>query len=158
MPSQTLRMSAADKPRVRRKSCAAVRSAVAGLYRRFRAERGGGDLGDAAAEVLSVLCKSGPQTLKDLSELQRVTPASMSQVVNRLTSAGYAERGGDPRDGRKVIFTATAQGEELFLADRARRHAWFDANLVGLSAADRAALARAAEIMERIAVSPNPGL
>lgn len=132
---------------------ASIRSAVAKLYRRFRIERGDGDLGDVASEVLAVLCKTGPQTLKGLSDFQRVTPASMSQVVNRLTSAGYARRDADPEDGRRVIFSATDAGRELFLADRALRHAWFDAQLVGLSEPDRAAVLRVATILSEIAES-----
>src|SRR5437588_12669789 len=78
-----------------------VRSAVGRLYRRFRSERPEGGLGDAALEVLSRLHKHGPQTLTELSDHDRVSPASMSQTVNRLTSAGYAVRTSDPHDRRK---------------------------------------------------------
>ena len=73
-----------------------LRSAVGRLYRRFRSERPEGGLGDAALDVLTRLHKRGPQTLTELSEHDRVSPASMSQTVNRLTSAGYAVRTGDP--------------------------------------------------------------
>jgi DNA-binding MarR family transcriptional regulator len=62
-----------------------------------------------------------PQTLTELSEHDRVSPASMSQTVNRLTSAGYAVRTRDPSDGRKVLFSATAEGDELAGAARAQR-------------------------------------
>src|ERR1700728_2454451 len=77
-----------------------VRSAVGRLYRRFRSERPEGSLGDAALAVLTRLHKHGPQTLTELSEHDRVSPASMSQTVNRLTSAGYGVRARDPGDGR----------------------------------------------------------
>src|ERR1700740_2412681 len=90
-----------------------VRSAVGRLYRRFRSERREGGLGDAALAVLTRLHKHGPQTLTELSEHDRVSPASMSQTVNRLTSAGYAVRTRDLGDGRKVLFTPTAEGDEL---------------------------------------------
>src|SRR6202451_3939025 len=73
-----------------------VRSAVGRLHRRFRSERPEAALGAAALAVLSRLHKHGPQTLTDLSEYDRVSPASMSQTVNRLTSAGYAARNRDP--------------------------------------------------------------
>ena len=81
---------------------AQLRSAVGRLYRRFRSERPEGGLGDAALDVLTGLHKRGPQSLTELSEHDRVSPASMSQTVNRLTSAGYAVRTGDPDDRRKV--------------------------------------------------------
>jgi DNA-binding MarR family transcriptional regulator len=130
-----------------------VRSAIGRLYRRFRSERPEGSLGDTALEVLTRLHKHGPQTLTELSEHDRVSPASMSQTVNRLTSAGYAVRARDPGDGRKVLFSATAEGDELARAARAQRNAWLDQRLQALSAEDRAVIARATAILSRIADS-----
>jgi DNA-binding MarR family transcriptional regulator len=130
-----------------------VRFAVGRLYRRFRGERPEGSLGDAALAVLTHLHKHGPQTLTELSEHDRVSPASMSQTVNRLTSAGYAVRTRDPGDGRKVLFSATAEGDELASAARAQRNAWFDEQLRALSAEDRAIIARAALLLSIIADS-----
>jgi DNA-binding MarR family transcriptional regulator len=130
-----------------------LRSAVGRLYRRFRSERPQGSLGDAALAVLTRLHKHGPQTLTELSEHDRVAPASMSQTVNRLTSAGYAVRTRDPGDGRKVLLSATADGDELASAARAQRNAWLDEQLRALTAEDRAVIARAAALLSRIADS-----
>jgi len=130
-----------------------LRTAVGRIYRRFRSERPEGSLGDTALDVLTRLHKRGPQTLTELSEHDRVSPASMSQTVNRLTSAGYAVRTRDPHDGRKVLFSTTAQGDELASAARAQRNAWFDERLRALGAEDRALLARAAALLNRIADS-----
>jgi DNA-binding MarR family transcriptional regulator len=132
---------------------AQVRSAVGRLYRRFRNERPVGSLGDAALDVLTRLHKHGSQTLTALSEHYRVSPASMSQIVNRLTSAGYAVRTRDPEDGRKVLFSATEEGDELAGAARAQRNAWLDDRLRALSADDRAVIARAAGLFISIADS-----
>ncbi|HWC80442.1 MAG TPA: MarR family transcriptional regulator [Pseudonocardiaceae bacterium] len=128
-----------------------VRSAVGRLYRRFRSEQPEGSLGDAAFSVLTHLYKRGPRTLTELSEHNRVSPASMSQTVNRLTSAGYAVRTRDPADGRKVLFSATEEGNELASAARAQRNAWLDGQLQALSAEDRAVIARAAALLSAIA-------
>ena len=130
-----------------------LRSAVGRLYRRFRSERPEGGLGDAALAVLTRLHKHGPQTLTGLSEHDRVSPASMSQTVNRLTSAGYAVRSRDPQDRRKVLFSTTAEGDELASAARAQRNAWLDQRLQALSAEDRAVIARAAALLSSIAES-----
>ena len=130
-----------------------VRSAIGRLYRRFRSERPEGSLGDTALEVLTRLHKHGPQTLTELSEHDRVSPASMSQTVNRLTSAGYAVRARDPGDGRKVLFSTTAEGDELASAARAQRNAWLDQRLQALSAEDRAVIARATALLAGIADS-----
>ena len=130
-----------------------VRSAVGRLYRRFRSERPEGSLGDAALEVLTRLHKHGPQTLTELSEHDRVSPASMSQTVNRLTSAGYAVRTRDDDDRRKVLLSATAEGDELASAARAQRNAWLDERLRALSAEDREVIARATALLRRLADS-----
>jgi DNA-binding MarR family transcriptional regulator len=130
-----------------------VRFAIGRLYRRFRSERPEGGLGDAALEVLTRLHKRGPQTLTELSEHDRVSPASMSQTVNRLTSAGYAVRTRDPDDRRKVLFSTTAEGDELASATRAQRNAWLDQRLQALSAEDRAVIARATALLSSIADS-----
>src|ERR1700734_1040069 len=132
---------------------AQLRSAVGRLYRRFRSERPEGGLGDAALDVLTRLHKRGPQSLTELSEHDRVSPASMSQTVNRLTSAGYAVRTSDPDDRRKVLFSTTAEGDELASAARAQRSAWLDQRLQALSAEDRAVIARAAALLITIADS-----
>jgi DNA-binding MarR family transcriptional regulator len=130
-----------------------VRSSVGRLYRRFRSERPEGGLGDAALAVLTHLHKHGPQTLTELSEHDRVSPASMSQTVNRLTSAGYAVRTRDPDDRRKVLFSTTSEGDELASAARAQRNAWLDQRLRALSAEDRAVIARATALLRSIADS-----
>lgn len=130
-----------------------LRAAVGSLYRRFRNLRPEGALGDAAIDVLAHLHKHGPATLTDLSGRARVSPASMSQTVNRLTSGGYAVRTRDPHDGRKVLFSTTAEGDEIAGALREQRTAWLDERLDALSAEDRAVLARAAELLAGIAES-----
>ncbi len=132
---------------------AVVRSTVARLYRRFRSERPEGSLGDAALEVLTRLHKDGPQTLTQLSEHDRVAPGSMSQSVNRLTSAGYAIRTPDPSDRRKVLFSTTPDGAEIARAARRQRNAWLEARLQGLPPEDQDAIARACAVLGTIADS-----
>jgi DNA-binding MarR family transcriptional regulator len=132
---------------------AQVRSTVGRLYRRFRSERPEGGLGDAALEVLVRLYKHGPQTLTQLSAHDRVAPASMSQSVNRLTSAGYAIRTQDPVDGRKILIGVTAEGAELAVATRNQRNAWLESRLDALAPADRAVIARACALLDSIAES-----
>ena len=130
-----------------------VRSAIGRLYRRFRSERPEGGLGDTALAVLTRLHKHGPQTLTELSEHDRVSPASMSQTVNRLTSAGYAVRNRDADDRRKVLFSTTTKGDEFASIARAQRNAWLDQRLQALSAEDRAVIARATALLSSIADS-----
>lgn len=132
---------------------AQVRSTVARLYRRFRSERPEGGLGDTALDVLIWLHKRGPLTLTELSEAGQVAPASMSQSVNRLTSAGYAVRTPDPKDRRKVLFRTTPEGDEIAVTTRSQRHAWLDAQLHALSAEDQRVIAHACSLLSNIADS-----
>lgn len=125
--------------------------AIARMYRRFRAERASGELGDAAIAVLAHLHRYGPQTLSALSDHERVTPGSMSQTVNRLTALGYAERASDPSDRRRVLFELTATGHAVADAERARRHTWFRERLAERSDDERAALRIAARVLAEIA-------
>jgi DNA-binding MarR family transcriptional regulator len=130
-----------------------VRSTIGRLYRRFRSERPEGTLGDTAPEVLTWLHKNGPQTLTQLSEHDHVAPASMSQSVNRLTSAGYAIRAPDPNDRRKVLFSTTSEGAELALDARIQRNAWLDSHIQALSPEDQNAIARVCGLLSNIAGS-----
>jgi DNA-binding MarR family transcriptional regulator len=128
-----------------------LRSTVGRLYRRFRSERPAGGLGDTALEVLTRLYKHGPQTLTQLSQYDQVAPASMSQSVNRLASAGYAIRTPDPDDRRKVLFSTTPEGTALARATRNQRNAWLDAQLRALSPEDQQVIARACVLLSDIA-------
>lgn len=130
-----------------------VRSTVAQLYKRFRSERADGALGDAALDVLSFLQKNGPHTLTELSERAQVAPASMSQTVNRLTSARYAVRTPDAGDRRKVLFSATPEGAELARAARHQRNEWLDAKLRALNGEEQDVIARACALLASIASS-----
>jgi DNA-binding MarR family transcriptional regulator len=132
---------------------AQVRSTIWRLYRRFRSERPEGTLGDTALAVLSWLQKNGPKTLTELSEHDHVAPASMSQSVNRLTSAGYAIRTPDPSDRRKVLFSTTPEGAALALDARTQRNAWLDGHLQALSPEDQDVIARACELLSEIAAT-----
>ncbi len=84
-----------------------LQGAVARIYRRVKAEMSDDQLGQTQSTVLSYVTKHGPQTLRALSERERVTPPAMNQTVNALQAAGLVTRGPDPTDGRKVLVAAT---------------------------------------------------
>jgi DNA-binding MarR family transcriptional regulator len=128
-----------------------VTRAVARLYRRFRAERAAGELGDAAMAALAHLHRHGPTTLGSLSDYERVTPASMSQSVNRLAELGLVVRSRDPEDGRRVLFELTDAGRDRAQASREQRHAWFRERLAERTAQERQALRTAALVLGEIA-------
>jgi DNA-binding MarR family transcriptional regulator len=124
--------------------------AVARLYRRLRAERGGDQMGDSQRSVLKLLVSDGPRTLRELSDHEHVKPPSMNQTVNWLEESGLIARASDPGDGRKVIITATAKGVTLIEETRRRRNEWLSLQLETLSAEERRSLAAASKIIVRI--------
>jgi DNA-binding MarR family transcriptional regulator len=130
---------------------AELRTAVARIYRRFRSERGDGELGDAALGVLIQLHKTGPHTLTELCEADRVTAGSMSQTIRRLETGGFIARRKDATDGRRVLIELTPAGERTAQAARAQSVSWLNARLAEFTEDERAVLKQAAALMRRTA-------
>lgn len=128
-----------------------LRTALARLVRRLRAERADDQLGDTHNAVLTRLTRDGPFTLTELAEYSRVTPPSMNQTINALAAAGYVARQPDDSDGRKVLIHATPAGIALSQETSRLRHEWLSEQLDGLSDSDRRSLVRATRILRRIA-------
>ncbi len=130
-----------------------LRIALMRLVRRMRLERADGDLSDGQLSVIFVLWKEGAQTLRSLSEHERVTPPSMNRTVNALVDAGLVTRTTSPLDGRKVLIEATDAGLEIARETKRRRAAWFAQRLGSLPDEQRDALAAAAPILRELADS-----
>jgi len=117
------------------------------LVRRLRNESQVEGLTDAQLSVLMHLSRIGPSTPGQLAEYERVSAPSMNRTVNGLAAAGAVRRVADPDDGRRVLVEVTERGAQIVQAARKRRSAWLRAELKPLSKKDRAALARAAELL-----------
>jgi len=101
--------------------------------------------------VLAALRVHGPHTLGELADRERVSAPSMNRTVNCLQESGYITRSADETDGRKVVISLTDSGRGVVDETARRRDAWVEAALAELSTEEREAIARAAEIMERMA-------
>jgi DNA-binding MarR family transcriptional regulator len=128
-----------------------VRVAVARLSRRLRAEKADDELSDSQISVLALLVRSGPHTLSELSDFERVKPPSMNRTVNGLVDAGYIVRNNDPADGRKVVLRPTDAGQQLITETRRRRDAWLSQRLRELRPEQRRLLEDAAALMREVA-------
>lgn len=62
--------------------------------------------------TLNVVPKDG-MTLSELARKLNLSAATLNETVNSLVERGFAVRSPDPGDARKVIITATAQGEAM---------------------------------------------
>ncbi|PWJ55202.1 transcriptional regulator, MarR family [Quadrisphaera granulorum] len=121
------------------------------LARRLRRERSSTDITDTQYSVLAALDRRGPQTLRALADHENVQPPSMTRTVTALEEAGLARRTPHPDDGRQLLVVLTEAGTRHVHETRRRRDAWLAEQLAALSLDDRAALARAAALLQEIA-------
>jgi|SRR5437588_5279760 len=125
-----------------------LRLAVMRLSRRLRQQTE--DITPSQVSALSTLDRLGPLTLGELSSVERVQPPSMTRIVAGLEEQGLVTREIDPNDRRVARVHVTVAGHRLLEQSRTRKNAFLAARIRTLPSDERAALARAAEILERI--------
>jgi DNA-binding MarR family transcriptional regulator len=128
-----------------------LRIAITRLNRRLRQTRPVGELTQNQLSVLASLELAGAMTPRELSDAERVQPPTMTKVLAKLEERGLIQRTPHPTDGRQVLLSATDEGRAVLLEQRRVKAEWLTRRLTGLPAEDRATLARAAEILDRIA-------
>lgn len=121
------------------------------LARRLRAEKSDDELSDGQFSVLAALFTHGPHTLSSLAERERVSAPSMNRTVGCLEDLGYLTRVTDAADKRRVTITLTETGTGTVKATVKKRDAWLTHALKALTPDERATLAGAAAIMQRMA-------
>ena len=128
---------------------ARLRLSVNRLARRLR-QHADTDISPSQLSALATLTRTGPLTVGELSAAERVKPPTMTRVVASLEDLGLLTRTIDPSDRRVAHVGTTASGEELIARSRVRKDEYLAARLHSLSAGDRAALERAATVLERM--------
>lgn len=90
------------------------------------------DLGLPAndSQALQVLDVLGPMPQMDLGRRLRLTSSSMTALVDRLETAGYAERRPDPGDRRRSIVVLTPRADRALEAARTTLEQHLAADLV----------------------------
>jgi len=127
-----------------------LRIATFRLARRMRTQRAVDSMSDGQFAVLAALWKTGPHTLGELAERERVSAPSMNRTVNCLQDSGWITRSADENDGRKVVISLTESGRSVVDETARRRDAWVESALAELTEEERATIAAAAEIMARM--------
>jgi DNA-binding MarR family transcriptional regulator len=130
-----------------------LREAIQRLNRRVRQTRPVGDLTFSQLSALTSIQLAGALTPRELADIERVQPPTMTKIVSKLEERGLVVRTPHPTDGRQVILTATAQGSAVYARFEKARNEWLAAQLAGLDAEDQDVLTRAAEILQRVARS-----
>jgi DNA-binding MarR family transcriptional regulator len=103
------------------------------------------------ASALSVVVFRGPLPIGALAAAEQVRPPTMTRLVAGMERLGLVERARDPADGRVQVIRATAKGRAVLQAGRRRRVEKLVDGLRRLPARERAVLARAAYLIDRLA-------
>lgn len=126
-----------------------LRLAIARTARRLRQEAGE-DLTPSLTSALATVDRHGPLTPSEIADRERIQRPTATRILARLEEAALLQRTRDPHDGRSSLVAITPEGHELLQRIRTRKNAYLARRLDGVSAEDRAALQRAAEILERL--------
>lgn len=128
-----------------------VHSAAIHLLRRLRKQDEALGLTAARMSALSVVVFGGPVTIGRLAEAEQVSPPTITRLLAGMERDGLLKRSRDAGDRRVIWIKATPKGTRLLQEGRRRRIAALAADLAGLDPGELALLARAAELMDRIA-------
>src|SRR4051812_23536031 len=132
-----------------------LRLGVMRLSRRLRQQTTLGAVTQSQLSALATIVAQGRITLSGLAEAERVQPPSITRVVDVLVGRGFATRTPSEEDRRVAWVEPTDAGRELIDAVRRERDAYLAQRLRTMSAEDRAVLARAAVLLERLREDPR---
>ncbi|MDT0528183.1 MarR family transcriptional regulator [Micromonospora sp. DSM 115977] len=128
-----------------------LRDAITRLNRRVRQARPVGDLTVTQLSALTSLRLAGALTPRELADVERVQPPTMTRIVAKLEERGLVQRTPHPTDGRQVILAATEGGRAVLDQFERVRDEWLARRLADLTEAERETLRQAAEILQQLA-------
>jgi MarR family transcriptional regulator, organic hydroperoxide resistance regulator len=103
---------------------------------------GGSELSHAQFELLIELDDRGELPAGELASAARLTPATVTQMLDHLAACGHVERVRSETDRRVVVSRLTAQGRASILAKREAWKSRWQAALAGVQAEDLRAATR----------------
>jgi DNA-binding MarR family transcriptional regulator len=107
-------------------------------------------LSPTQAAALATIERAGPLTPSELARIERVQRPTISRVTARLGQAGLLERLPDELDGRGARLRVTREGRRTLRELRNRKTAYLAERMDRLDPEDRAVLARASGLLERL--------
>lgn len=128
-----------------------LHSAAIHLLRSLRVEDRASGLSGPRLSALSVVVFAGPLTMSALAQAEQVQPPTITKLVREMEREGLVERVRDRDDRRVLMVRATARGRQLLEEGRRRRVVRLAAALEALPQRDRKLVARAAELIDRLA-------
>jgi DNA-binding MarR family transcriptional regulator len=127
-----------------------LHSSALHLLRRLREQDDALGISPARLSALSVVVFAGPIGIGALATAEGVAAPTMSRLVDGLERDGLVVRGPDPDDARGVLVRATSKGTRTLTKGRRTRVETLASSLSRLSRDELAAVARGAELIERI--------
>jgi DNA-binding MarR family transcriptional regulator len=127
----------------------ALRIALLRIARRLRAERDE-SLTLSQLSALSSLERVGQCSPSALAELEQVQPPSMTRVIAALEEHGYAARAPHAHDRRQAVIAITPAGSAVLAQTRQRATAWLAQALDAMTPDERALLAGALPLLQRL--------
>ena len=129
---------------------AALRDAITRFNRRLRQARPMGDLTIPQLSALTSLELAGALSHRELAEVARIQPPTLTRIVAKLEDRGLVQRSPHPTDGRQVILSATESGRAVVAETKRARDEWLARRLSTLTTDERDTLKRAADILARL--------
>ena len=126
-----------------------LRLAITRLARQLR-QTSDADLSPTQASVLATVGASGPLTLGELAELERVASPTITKVIGLLHEKGLVDKIPDPDDRRFVRVQLTREGAALVERARARKTAWLARQLQDLRPDELERLVAATDVLEEL--------
>jgi DNA-binding MarR family transcriptional regulator len=126
-----------------------LRLAVLRLSRRLRQEAAG-QITASQLSALAAVAHNGEVSLGELAAIERVAPPSMTRIAARMEEQRLVARLADASDRRVARLVITEEGQALLDETRTRRDLYLAGRLQQLSDDERADLARAIPILERL--------
>jgi DNA-binding MarR family transcriptional regulator len=134
----------------------AIRASVTRLQRRMRAARGDMSIGLSAYSALACIFQHGPISAGELGERERLQPQSLTRILARLEDEKYISRTQDKADLRRARLLITVKGMQFLHRNALDQEAWLRRAIAEtLSESERAMLVIAAQLIDRIAASPD---
>src|ERR671933_639549 len=109
-----------------------LRDAITRLNRRVRQARPVGDLTNSKLSVLTSLQRAGALTPRELADVERVQPPTLTKIVGKLEERGLVARTPHPTDRRQVILAATERGRVVYAQFEKARNEWLARRLAEL--------------------------
>jgi DNA-binding MarR family transcriptional regulator len=126
-----------------------LRVTIARIYRALRISATS-TITPSQVSVLFRIEHSEPVRMGVLAHLERITPASLSKIVDSLEALELVDREPDPLDGRVTLLTVSSTGRELIRSQRTASTMALEEALAELTAADRDVLLQSLPALEKL--------